>query len=60
MKGQITRSRASKERKGHQYLINYFCSRSYDCSYDIFPVIVIVEFCGEMWLRQLHEDLFSA
>ena len=59
MKGPITRSRASRERKGH------------DCTdlskrgvvvavVDTFLVIVIVELCGELWLRPMSKDLFSA
>ena len=59
MKGPITRSRASRERKGHQCLINYFCSRGCYCSYDTFLAIVMVEFCEELWFRPLSKDLFS-
>ena len=59
MNGPITRSRASSERKGND------CT---DLSKRVvvvvvvvtFLVIVIVELCGELWLRPLSEDLFSA
>ena len=45
----IMRPRASKDRKGYQYLINYFCSVAVIVA--TFLVIVLVEFCGELYGR---------
>ena len=48
-KGPITRSRASRERKGLRYLFNYFCSRG--CHFTrvvTFLIIMMVKLCWEL------------
>ena len=59
MKGTITRSRASKESKGYNYT-DLSKRRAVVLVVVTFLVIVMVELCGELWLRPLSEDLFSA
>ena len=59
MKGTITRSHASKERKGRDYT-DLSKRRAVVVAVVTFLVIVMVELCGELWLRPLSEDLFSA
>ena len=55
MKGPITRSRAPRKRKGHDYT-NVSKRRAVVVVVVTFLVIVMVE----LWLRPLSEDLFSA
>ena len=59
MKGPITRPRASKEREGPDYT-DLSKRRAVVVVVVTFLVIVMVELCGELWLRPLSEDLFSA
>ena len=59
MEGPITRSRVSRERKEHDY--TDLSKRGVVVVVVVtFLVIVMVELCGELWLRPLSEDLFSA
>ena len=59
MKGPVTRSRASREREGHDYT-NLSKRGALVVVVVTFLVIVTVELCGELWLHPLSEDLFSA
>ena len=59
MKGPITRFRACRERNGDDYT-DLSKRGAVVVVVVTFLVIVMVELCGELWLRPLSEDLFSA
>ena len=58
MKGAITISDTSRERKGNDFT-DLSKRGAVVVIVATFLVILMVELCGELWLRQLSENLFS-
>ena len=60
IKGPITKSQAPRKRDSNRKT-SITGNRRYSCACDAIAIVVImVEFCGGLWLRPLSQDLFSA